>query len=490
MSRMLKQAMSQESFGGSNEITQEAILESELAVEESITEINEAHHSLEMLDYQQEELEFAHQSLEDIAVSLESHLKEDERGIDRQTAEAYHHAVNAIVGDALDNPVASLESFGGESESSHATQMSLEGIKDIASKIWEGIKKAVNSAMEAVKKFFNKLFGGIEKLKSRCDKLEKQYEKLKKDGYKASGKFEVPKAEKIAMGGKVDTKIIGDGLKLVGNTLMDSTQKMVEASNSYYSSLAGFYKKPENPDDFYKVEEEGYESVMKALKDVKEKELPGGKQVTCEEKNDKDYKQVPKVMVSDYDGGSDPKDGIKIDVPSLDWIGDQIKVIKDVIKVLESKDKAYKELSKNRDEVVKGGDKFTELAKKAKLKEGWNEAMFRMAMKSANKDLVGVIGKLCNYVFNYTTAVAGVLNAAMKSYSKEGSQEGKNYTKGDEPNQGDDDYDDEMYDEEMYDDEGNYKGEMKKKGYKGEMGQKGTKAYGTKPHPSEPVDDD
>lgn len=70
-------------------------------------------------------------------------------------------------------PMPSMESFGGVSSRLSATNVTMEGIKDLAKTAWDAIVKAMRRVISFFQEYYNKFFGGAERLKARAEKLAK-----------------------------------------------------------------------------------------------------------------------------------------------------------------------------------------------------------------------------------------------------------------------------------------------------------------------------
>lgn len=395
-------------------------LKVELALESASIEINEAGFEVQMAEFQQEELEHAHASLEAIAVSLESLLTTDERGLDRVSAEGYQHAVTAILGDALPNPVASLESFGGESECAEATQLSMEGIKETLVKLWEGLKRSIENAIRATADFFAKLFGGVKKLQDRIKSMQQQVTEKKKAGAKATGKFKVPGANAVQLGGSVSEKVLQDGVAVIVSNVTDTADGMQEAAVEYYKGLADFYmKSPDEIDTLTATHKKAIETLKKVK--VVTDELPGGKTFEMESKDKGDMESVGVIKLVDFPGKKDVKGDVELDAFDLSFID---KMLGDAAKFADGmaqKQKRREALKSAREDAMKAAGGFVDNSEK-KLSDKWTQAKLNWAMKSANKDFSSSIARVDGYTFSYVRALLAVLNAALGKYG-EASQE-------------------------------------------------------------------
>ena len=414
MSRLFRTALSLESK------QEEVVLnpvETELALESATLEITEATHEVQMAELTQEELEHAHSSLESIAISLEGLMAKDERGLDRVSAEGYQHAVAAILGDSLPNPVTSLESFGGESECAAATQLSLEGIKDTAKKIWDGIKRAIENAMRTLADFFAKLFGGVKKLQDRIASMKTEVAELKRSGAKAKDEFKVPGVDAIHLGGKVDAGVIQKGAKVVMSDVASGADELQALAEDYYKGLVDFYQKSDKAEDLEKVNDKTNEQISKFK--LRTAELPGGKAFEVDMDDSKKGVGVPKLV--DASNAKAPSGDVTMKPLDLGAIDGLLTEAAKLASEMAKKKSRRENLKKAREDVMKAADKFVEGSEK-NLGDSWNQAKLNWALRSANRDFASTIGRVDGYVFKYVRALLSVLGAAMGAYG-EASQE-------------------------------------------------------------------
>lgn len=393
-----------------------------LALESATTEVVESFHQVEMAEYRQEELESAHTSLEGIAASIEAMVAEDERGLDRAAAQGYALAVKAVVGDVIEQPIASLESFGGDSERTEATQISLEGLKETIKQIWEGIKRAIESAIKAVSDFITKLFGGVKKMEDRLGQLKQEIEAAKKADQKAEGKVSIGNADKLALGGKFDSKVMMEGISLVRSSVVSTADDLTEAGTSYYNGVVkGFQAKAEKPDGFFEVDGD----LVKDLSKIKVvgSELPGGKSLHVDVKAmgtgpDESLNLSEAVALKDHPRARDYKGDGEIDVPSLDDLEKMRAGLEQVVKSL-SDSKAKREALKDaRVKVKEAADKWVkDVAGDDKIQEAWGKAKINMALRRANVDMASTVVKQDNYVYSYARTVMAGISKSLDAYA-------------------------------------------------------------------------
>lgn len=413
-SRMFREALSLES--NAPEVTGNPV-ENALALESACLEIAEADHQVQLMEYQQEELEHAHASLESIAVSLEGLVANDERGLDRVAAEGYQHAIKAIVGDALPNPVASLESFGGETECAEATQVSLEGIKDTVRKIWEAIKRAVSNAIKATADFFAKLFNGVGRMEKRIEDLMKELETAKKDKHTAKdGMFKVPGADRLEMDGKITESALKSGMTYVNGGVLETAGKIQDSATSIYKEISDFYKKADKSDEMVAVKKK----VSTEIGSSKTKTIgamgPGGKTIITTDESDDEGTSLSTVKVADHPKAKNFDGKAEIKTPSLSMVEEMLKSAKTGVDYLLKAKKDREALKKTREGVMDDAEKWAKDAEKGKLGEAWTQAKVNGALRMAQYNLFSNLGRIDSYVFGYNRALVAAAAAALGQY--------------------------------------------------------------------------
>ena len=415
-SRMFREALSLESNApGKNGDP----VENKLALESACLEIAEADHQIEMMDYQQEELEHAHASLESIAVSLEGLVTNDERGLDRVAAEGYQHAIRAIVGDALPNPVASLESFGGESECAEATQVSLEGIKETVEKIWEAIKRAVSNAIKATADFFAKLFGGVGKMEKRIEDLKKDLSKAKSEKYEAKdGTFKVPGADRLEMDGKITEAAIKKGMTFVNDGMLALSGEVQESAMKVYKEISDFYKKADKAEDIVSVKKTVETIIEKGSKKTIGAMGPGGKTVVTTEGSDAESTSTKTIKIADHPKAKNFDGKKEIKTPSLSFIEDMLTSAEDGVKYLSNAKKDRGDLKDVREGVMDEAEKWVKTAEKGSLGEAWTEKKVSAALRLSQNSLFNNLGRIDSYIFGYNRALVAAAGAALDMYEE------------------------------------------------------------------------
>ncbi len=158
----------------------------------------EAKLDLESISVEQANVDIT--ELEEIAVGLESiqvaaQATIADGGLKRAGAVMMHVAVEGYANrlGLEEAMIPAIESFGSEGEAMTATQVSVEGIKDVINRVWEAVKAAVIKAYEAVANWFKQFFINAEKIKARAEKVKESVKDKTGDAEEA----------KVSVGGAV-----------------------------------------------------------------------------------------------------------------------------------------------------------------------------------------------------------------------------------------------------------------------------------------------
>ena len=429
--RLLESALSTES---SDEALDETIMTATLEDAEAALAVEEASQESELAVLTAEELIHAASSLEKIQDSIE----ESERGLSTESAQAYSLAVNGLFGDAIPNPVASLESFGADSTRMEATEHSLEGIGETLKKVWESIKAAIKKAIEAISKFFTQLFGSIKKAKKKNDEVLSALKKKESDGAAAKEKeIKLTSATSIAKkDGSVD---FNDSCKEIQNFYEADVGFMVNGVLAYYEYLGDDVIESlteEAMEEARKMESElkWYETITPIKKKVEEAkkpsidDLPGQAKVTpvlidaFTGEGSKTQETTIGHTVTSVDDAKDPNETIK--TPSIDDAIEAAECVNEILdaiakgketrdeiikkrkEVQESVEKKVDEISKSLEKDDKGGKKGTKLIQK----------IMKDIMKKSAKNLTSSIQKADNHCYRYARAMTKNLEKVAAAY--------------------------------------------------------------------------
>ena len=428
MARLIDQALSQEEHvePSGDAFSELEAAENELELESLMHEATEAEHELDYFEYQQEELEHAVDVIDEIRAGLESSLEEDERGIDAGTAQAYDLAYRAVVGQALPSPIASMESFGGDTERKEATELSLEESKGRIRKIIDSIVQAIKSAWESFKKFLKGIFDSATRLKKAAEKTKSQLEGAKKKGWtKKEEKFSAPKAARLQLGGDISASAIDSGLEVVASDVVSNATTMTGDAVEYMSAInQGFEKaKDDDPSSAFTKASEKVSGWFKSRSkgEVGSKELPGGKAVmisSVEGKiGDKEVTIPAPPRIDDHPQGTQSVKGEgEVEVPELDtligWCDAVIKGVDEIEKGRRARD----QLAKTRKDLLDSIEEIKKAADKGALSAWWTQQNTRAALWFANRNYDSAIARLDNFAIRYYRDVLSYVNAAVGKY--------------------------------------------------------------------------
>lgn len=429
MNRLLMEALSLESAEQPKapEFSQEELLTAQLSVESAALDIQESAHTLEMIGYQLSELDHAHATLESMSVSLESLLEKDERGLDRVAAEGYAIAARAVLGDAMPQPVASLESFGGATESAHATQITLEGLVEGAKKLWETIKRVVVNAIRAVRDYFAKIFTGVDGLNKNINALTAKVNAAESGKLVVTaegGKFKVARGSDISWNGKVDGASVLAGMKAVDDNVVKPVSGMTDASETLYKDVISAFKggKLESVQEAIKAAKKAGETL--GATDETATALPGAYELKTKiEVGAEGYMVSASV---DIKRSSDQVKDVEVDVYSLADIKKMLAGVATMVGAINKKQKTIDAIVKMRQDLTKEVDKWAADLEAGRIKTEITKAQAGHVMRSAQSDLVSSVAKMTNFLFSYVRAILTAANSALGAYGEkkaEGSSE-------------------------------------------------------------------
>lgn len=410
------------------ETEEESPVQAELELEQAAGEIAEATSDVEQAELEQEELEAAEETMEGLVASLESALA-DETGMSVREAQAYRLAYRAAVGQALPNPIVSLESETGDTERLQASEISLEGIKETAKKIWEAIKRAVSNAIRAVADFFAKIFGGAKKLKEKLEAIKKEIGEATKDGRKLKdGKLETTTGlSGLFYGGSTAAANLEKGAKAV-QMIAGTVYQLEGTVEATYKSLADAIRnREENESDVEKLVSSGpyYKAIEKNTKSII---LPGDKMLAHSTDSDTEGRTKTGAVSSSSFGKFRIVNTPKVTAPKDMAVGDitlkeleslvdiALELIENVVKSKDRKDK----IKKAREEVIKAGEDLQKDADKLSEKASnfWTSAKISARLRMANIDISSQFARVDSYVFSYARSVAAFAGTAVKEFKK------------------------------------------------------------------------
>lgn len=422
MNKILNQAMTNDA----PELSLEASVAADAIIAANEVDVNDLQvlgASMESLDLQMGELESAEDFLTKMTATMESALADGGEGLSREAAGVVSLSMESIFGTELGSQMLSLESFGGTTSRIEATELSLESVGGMLKKIWESIKRNIANAMNAVADFVAKLFGSTDKLKARAEAIIKTLEEQKKSGaaVKGDGKFEIPGASRLYMGGKIDEKVLDAGMKVTGGEIVGSYGEVAKTAIDYYDDLAKVYtKKDEIESDLTDLHTKGQERVVKSVKKIVGVELPGGKAFihTTSESDDDAKAMIAVPKLGDYSKKVKFNGKSEISVPSIDWA---IAAAKDLIKMVDhiaGAKKNVEALAKSRKDAVAKAESFVKDSDAGKLGKAITNEQVRWAMSSANRDFNKSVSTANGFLFNYVRNMLTVVEGVSKQYKE------------------------------------------------------------------------
>lgn len=396
-----------ESMGEEDEVDDAEMLKAFAAADEANDEV-------EAVAADVEELEEIETGLESIAGALDSSLETG--GIDPVAAKFAHLAVDAHmsrVGLESSQAMPALEDFAGETSAEASTKVAIEGIGDTLKKIWDAIKLAAKKVMESISDFFAKMFSSLESFKKKVEGLKETYKTLDAKALKKDAKLKVANPDTLKHKGKLDDKAVLAGSDAVsdlsgaGVSLMDIFTTITGSQRSKVTDI--LKGKEASTADFEKIASEGGKALTASnIKGV----LPGDKTV--------------KTVIS----GTSVKFTIET-IPKSKSIGkavelspispkDSLKVLDNVLVVIDELEKLKKINEELKKEIVAFAKELDVVAKKA-------DASFYENLKgglTANKilalgrgDALKSAGSLQSYLFKTARGYMRVMEDNMNLYT-------------------------------------------------------------------------
>jgi hypothetical protein len=368
------------------------------------------------------------EGLESIVLSMESAMEDG--GLNPQAALFMQHAVQGYtrrLGLQASAITPSLESFGGASGQAAATTISMEGVKETLKKIWLAIKNAVSKAIQAVKNFFAKIFGGVAKLKSRADALEKAVGELSGDG---KGKMKVPNANTLRWKGKADIGAIVNGLKATKKEGDDIYGGVVGAAQMYYKVAVDKVLNRGELNDAAEAEVKA--ALGKAQEDlhvVYAKVTQVGNVVSGDavfkttavadgEKGANSSLGVPS-LVKGYGFKAVDDSATEIQTPKKAELQSVLSEVKGLIAQMEGKKASLEGLGKAREEALKATERKVD-GWAAKMKEGGKQALAGLIMRKVNMDVTRPVNQFYSHQFNVVRAALALVDRGVSASKKGG----------------------------------------------------------------------
>ncbi|MNM62860.1 phiKZ-like phage internal head protein [compost metagenome] len=372
------------------------------------------------------------EGLESIMVSMEAAMQDG--GLNPQAALFMQHAVQGYtrrLGLSASAITPSLESFGGQSGQAAATTISMEGVGETLKKIWLAIKNAVSKAIQAVKNFFAKIFGGVAKLKSRADALEKQVSELSADG---KGKMKVPNANTLRFKGKVQIGDILNGLKATKKQGDETYGEVLTMAATFYKqsvdkvlNRSELNEAAENEIKaaLGKAAEEGHKVFEKitAVSNVCSGDAVFRMTATGDAENGARSGLTVPSLVKGYGFKAVDDAGTEIPTPKKAELASVLSEVKGLIAQMEGKKASLEGLSKAREEALKATERKVD-GWAAKLKEGGKQALAGLIMRKVNMDVTRPVNQFYSHEFNVVRAALALVDRGVAA-SKKGGDDAK-----------------------------------------------------------------
>jgi hypothetical protein len=388
---------------------------------EDAAEIIEAEAIVQKEEATQDDMEERVGVAEEMETTLQAAIASGE-GLSPATAAAYQQGFKALFGSVIENPIATLQSFGGDSQRLAATQYTAQKLGDAIKKIWNAIKQAVLRGIAAVKDFFAKLFGGADGLKKRVEAIRKKLADAKTDGRVApTDKVKISGGTRLHVAGKMDPASVKAGLNLASKEVSDCAKGILEAADTYYKDVAGGLKAADEK-ALAKLLEGKMEKDVSAVKmamQVKGKPLPGGKALVIQASGDteKEGSGAAKIFVGDAPK-ADYNESEEIQVPNANDLEAMLKSVESIITQLEGRKKQSEDLVKQRDDAIKAGDALIKAGEGGKLSNFFDGAKLSASLRLANFSYNRALSSLNGYLFSTARAGLVYIDACASSYKK------------------------------------------------------------------------
>lgn len=420
MARSQVQQLFKASLESHNTVDESALAGGIDSMEAAMLSVEEERQEMDAANSDVDEMVEIAEGLESIVASVEA--TQEEGGLDAQSAQMMQLAVGAYtrrLGLEATDVTPALESFGGDSGRLSATTVSVEEIGKTVRNIWNAIKQAIQRAIKATADFFAKIFGGVDKVISRIDALEKKVKDLKGS---ASGKMKVSGAQFLHVGGKVEAKDILGGLKELDHVANMAYGDYLKAAQDYYKSVADKFKSSDvqKSDDEGKADEAAQEAdkaaeeAGKKLEPWKTREFSGGKIFRAE-----DAKAIPALT----DGTKAPAGSPEIGVPSTSELQEMLKLSKAIAERIKGAKDTQKRFASAREDAMKEAEGFVKAAEGNRLGKAWSQAKANVLLRKAQRDLTRPVSQVTSHSFSTVRSVLGLVEAATKQYSEGGKDE-------------------------------------------------------------------
>jgi hypothetical protein len=218
-----------------NEVVPEVLVpETQAQAEVAQAEVNEQVAEVEELSAAVEEAIDDAEALADVGEIMEEKV-EDGEGLSPDAAAMAEVAVESIRARlgirSAQRVVPAMESFGQSATRLQSTRIALEGITDVARRVWTAVKAAVLKVWEMIKSFFLGLVKNRKALLAHLEGLSKRVDDLQ--GTAKEAKLKTGAAKSFSVDGKADAG--------TASTVLESSEKLltatVQAANAIRSTV-------------------------------------------------------------------------------------------------------------------------------------------------------------------------------------------------------------------------------------------------------------
>jgi hypothetical protein len=413
MARSQVQQLFQASLESHTSVDEAAFAGGIESMEAAMLSVEEGRQEMDSANTDVDEMVEIAEGLESIVVAVEA--TQEDGGLDARSAQMMQLAVGGYtsrLGLEAADVTPSLEAFGGDSGRLSATTVSVEEIGKTVRNIWNAIKQAIQRAIKATADFFAKIFGGVDKVISRIDAMEKQVKDLKGT---ASGKMSVSGAQFLHVGGKVEAGDILTGLKTLDSVAAMAYGDYLKSAEDYYKTVADKFK----DGGLQKAEDESKADAAAAETDVaaekagakleawKTKEFSGGKVFHAEGE-----KTIPAMA----DGTKAPQGAVEIGVPSTSELESILKTSKAIAERIKGAKDNQARFAKAREDAMKEAEGFVKSAEGNRLGKAWSQAKANVLLRKAQRDLTRPVSQVTSHSFSSVRAALGLVEAAVKQY--------------------------------------------------------------------------
>lgn len=399
----------------SEELDDDALLEGgEDSMEAELIAVQEAADEAEEAAEIAEELDEVAEGLESIFDHMEATMEDG--GLEPGAAAALNLAVEAHTRRlGVTQPLmASMESFGGQSDRASATTISMEAVGDTIKKVWLAIKSAIQRAIKAITDFFAKIFGGVDKIIKRADDLASMSKELGKKKA-ASGKVKASGLSRLHVGGKYSANDIVGGLKTMDTLAGKLFGDYVKSAVGYYDGIVKFV----GSENEVKVEhsKSAVKDIERSIKGLVREEFSGGRVFRTAKPDDNDPEdklRLPVLAVAN--DKLKVTETVEIDVLTEGQIEAVLKAVRATAVQIKGKKVAVDDLNRARQNAVKAGDKFAEASDRGILGRTWDRAQIRRAMRAIQADTSRPIVQFTSHSFSAMRAALALVERSIKAY--------------------------------------------------------------------------